>query len=219
MPSEMPSQNIQRFFERLIAHIGQAKTELDFVNHYTLLVAVVLSAQATDKGVNKATKTLFRHVRTPEEMLDLGEEKLCGLIQTIGLYRTKARYIMALSRLLMEQHKGEVPDQMEALCALPGVGRKTANVVLNVAFHQPTIPVDTHVFRVANRTGLAPGKTPLHVETGLLRRVPKAFAHIAHHLLILHGRYTCTSRRPLCHSCVVRDVCVYGAKVLDPHIR
>lgn len=213
----MSPDHVQRFFETLSAHMGGAQTELYFVNTYTLLVAVVLSAQATDKGVNKATKHLFRHVKTPREMLDLGEDKLCVFVQTIGLYRSKARYIMALSRLLIERHKGKVPDQMDALCALPGVGRKTANVVLNVAFHKPTIPVDTHVFRVANRTGLALGQTPLQVETELLKRVPKAFLHVAHHLLILHGRYTCKARRPLCHSCVVCDVCGYDSKALPPH--
>ena len=208
----MTSDQIQRFFNILDAHIGRAETELHFTNHYTLLVAVVLSAQATDKGVNKATKALFTKVSTPQEMLDLGIEGLCTFIQTIGLYPSKARYIMELSRLLIKLHDGQVPDRLEDLCALPGVGRKTANVVLNVAFQKPTIPVDTHVFRVANRTGLASGKTPLCVEMELLKRVPAAFLSVAHHLLILHGRYTCKARKPLCARCIVRHVCSYEAK-------
>ncbi|WP_031934050.1 endonuclease III [Candidatus Hepatobacter penaei] len=200
------------FFQTLDQTVARAETELVFHNPYTLLVAVVLSAQATDDSVNKATKTLFAHIRTPHDMVTLGEDALKTHIHTIGLYPTKARHLMALSHLLIEKHEGVVPSSFEALCALPGVGRKTANVVLNIAFHQPTIPVDTHVFRVANRTGLATGKTPLEVEEKLLRVTPKAFLPSAHHLLILHGRYVCKARKPLCAVCVVRDVCAFGQR-------
>ena len=205
----MSSPDVQFFFQALTDHIPLPQTELNFCNTYTLLVAVVLSAQATDKGVNKATQHLFECVKTPEDMLSLGEEGLKTFIKTIGLYHSKARYIMELSRMLIHCYKGQVPNTLEDLCALPGVGRKTANVVLNVAFQKPTIPVDTHVFRVSNRTGLAPGETPLKVEQALLRRVPSDFLKTAHHLLILHGRYTCKARNPLCSKCVVRGVCAY----------
>jgi endonuclease III len=190
-------------------------TELEFINPYTLLVAVVLSAQATDVSVNKATETLFAVASTPEAMVALGEARLTEYIRTIGLYRTKAKHVIALSRLLIERHGGAVPQTREALEALPGVGRKTANVVLNVAFGQPTIAVDTHIFRVGNRTGLAPGKTPEQVEQGLERLVPERFKSGAHHWLILHGRYVCIARTPRCEVCVVRALCAYKGKTAD----
>jgi endonuclease-3 len=203
---------IKEFFKRLKAQNPHPKTELYYTNPYTLLIAVVLSAQATDKGVNQATQVLFKKVQSPEDMLCLGEETLKQYIQTIGLYPTKARHIMALSRILMEKYQGHVPSSREALEAFPGVGRKTANVVLNVAFDQPTIPVDTHIFRVANRTGLAQGKTPFQVEEVLEKRVPKAFKEGAHHWLILLGRYTCQARKPRCTTCVVCDLCLFPNK-------
>ena len=199
------------FFARLKAAMPEPKTELAYVNAYTLLVAVVLSAQATDKGVNKATGPLFKIADTPAKMVALGEAGLTGHIKTIGLYRNKAKNIMALSKILLE-HYGEVPREREALENLPGVGRKTANVVLNVAFGEKTIAVDTHIFRVANRTGLAPGKTPREVEDGLLRVVPDAYLLHAHHWLILHGRYVCVARVPKCPNCVVRDLCGFSDK-------
>jgi endonuclease-3 len=177
-----------------------------------LLAAVVLSAQATDAGVNKATPALFALADTPQKMLALGEEQVTGLIRTIGLYRTKARNLIALSRILVERHGGAVPRQREALEALPGVGRKTASVVMNVAFGEPTIAVDTHIFRVANRTGLAAGKTPLQVELALERRTPRQYKAYAHHWLILHGRYVCKARKPDCPACVVAELCHYGGK-------
>jgi len=188
------------------------QTELQYQDPYTLLVAVILSAQATDVGVNKATVKLFEVARTPAAMVALGEEGLIPYIKTIGLFRNKARAIVAMSRRLLEVHGGEVPNDREALEALPGVGRKTANVVLNTAFGHATIAVDTHVFRVANRTGLAPGRMPRDVERGLDAVVPRKYARHAHHWLILHGRYTCTARRPRCPECVVRDLCAYPAK-------
>src|SRR5947207_10250233 len=200
------------FYRRLAASRPIPKTELEFINPFTLLVAVVLSAQATDVGVNKATPALFAIADTPQKMLALGEERLTEMIRTIGLFRTKARNIIALSRMLIEQHGGTVPRDREALEKLPGVGRKTANVVLNVAFGEPTIAVDTHIFRVANRTGLAPGKTPLAVETALDRVTPAEYKRYAHHWLILHGRYVCQARKPDCPNCVVADNCRYGAK-------
>jgi endonuclease-3 len=200
------------FFARLRKVLPDPKTELEYVSPYTLLVAVVLSAQATDKGVNRATEKLFRHADTPEKMVKLGVAGLTKYIKTIGLYRGKARNIVALSNLLIEKHDGEVPRDREALEELPGVGRKTANVVLNVAFGEKTIAVDTHIFRVANRTGLAPGKTPREVEDGLMRIVPDEYALHAHHWLILHGRYTCVARKPHCPECVVRDLCRYKDK-------
>ena len=205
-------QEADIFFARLAAKIPEPKTELEAANPYTLLVAVVLSAQATDKSVNKATAPLFKIADTPEKMVKLGEKKLTSYIKTIGLYRTKAKNVIALSHLLIEKHDSKVPHDRDALEELPGVGRKTANVVLNVAFGEPTIAVDTHIFRVGNRTGLAPGKTPLDVELALLKIVPEKYRLHAHHWLILHGRYTCIARKPLCPDCVVRDLCRYKAK-------
>jgi endonuclease-3 len=203
------------FFARLKKAVPAPETELDYANPFTLLVAVVLSAQATDKGVNKATAPLFKLATTPRQMFELGEAVLIAHIKTIGLFRTKAKNVMALSKLLAEQHGGEVPRNREALEALPGVGRKTANVVLNVAFGEKTIAVDTHIFRVANRTGLAPGKTPRDVEDSLMKIVPDAYVQHAHHWLILHGRYVCVARKPLCPTCVVRDLCRYRDKTKE----
>jgi len=208
----MKKPEIAEFFRRLAAALPVPKTELEYANPYTLLVAVVLSAQATDIGVNKATKPLFAIADTPQKMLALGEERLTGYIKSIGLYRTKARNVMKLSEILVGQHEGAVPHDRAALEALPGVGRKTASVVLNVAFGDKTIAVDTHIFRVGNRTGLAPGKTPLEVERGLEKRVPEPYVQHAHHWLILHGRYVCKARKPDCPSCVVADLCRYKAK-------
>ena len=205
----------EEFFARLKKHTPEPKTELQYVNPYTLLVAVVLSAQATDKGVNKATAPLFKTVKTPEAMVALGEEGLTQYIKTIGLYRGKAKNVIALSKLLIENHGGKVPKDREALQALPGVGRKTANVVLNVAFGEPTIAVDTHIFRVSNRTGLAPGKDVVEVELKLEKVVPDAYKLHAHHWLILHGRYTCVARKPLCPTCVVRDLCRFKDKTKE----
>ena len=208
----MKKPEIAEFFRRLAAALPVPKTELEYANPYTLLVAVVLSAQATDIGVNKATKPLFAIADTPQKMLALGEERLTGYIKSIGLYRTKARNVMKLSEILVGQHEGAVPHDRAALEALPGVGRKTASVVLNVAFGDKTIAVDTHIFRVGNRTGLAPGKTPLEVERGLEKRVPEPYVQHAHHWLILHGRYVCKARKPDCPSCVVANLCRYTAK-------
>ena len=208
----MRKAQVAAFFERLAREIPVPTTELAYRNPYTLLVAVVLSAQATDKGVNKATKALFAEVEAPAAMLALGEAGLKAHIKTIGLYNAKARNVIALSRVLIEKHGGEVPRERAALEALPGVGRKTANVVLNTVFGAPTIAVDTHIFRLANRTGLAPGKTPRAVEDGLERVVPDAFKRHAHHWLILHGRYVCKARTPDCPACIVRDLCRYEAK-------
>jgi endonuclease-3 len=208
----MSKREIAEFYRRLAETRPIPKTELEFINPFTLLVAVVLSAQATDAGVNKATPALFVLADTPQKMLTLGEERVVELIRTIGLFRTKARNVIALSRLLVERHGGEVPRDRAALEALPGVGRKTANVVLNVAFGEPTIAVDTHIFRVANRTGLAPGKNPREVETGLDARTPAKYKPYAHHWLILHGRYVCKARKPECPACVVAELCRYGAK-------
>ena len=200
------------FYRRLADRIPEPETELDFINPYTLLVAVVLSAQATDAGVNAATRDLFAKVRTPGQMLELGEEGLKAHIRTIGLFNTKAKNVIALSRVLLEEHEGEVPADFEALRRLPGVGRKTANVVMNCAFGAETFAVDTHVFRVANRTGLAPGKTPEQVEAKLDKATPPPFRRHAHHWLILHGRYVCKARRPECWRCVVSDLCRYRPK-------
>ena len=208
----MKKDNIEPFFEILSADLPEPKTELDYVNTYTLLVAVALSAQATDIGVNKATKELFKKVDTPEKMVKLGEAKLRDHIKTIGLYRNKAKNVIALSAMLIEHHGGEVPHDRAALEALPGVGRKTANVVLNEAFGEATIAVDTHIFRVGNRTGLAPGKNVLDVEKLLLKRVPKAYLQHAHHWLLLHGRYICKARKPECTSCKVIEFCTFKAK-------
>jgi endonuclease-3 len=202
----------QAFFERLKSVTPEPKTELNYRSPFELLVAVILSAQATDVGVNKATKKLFPVANTPRAILDLGEDGLKQYIRTIGLFNAKAKNIIKTCRILLEQHDGEVPCDRAALEALPGVGRKTANVVLNTAFGEPTIAVDTHIFRVSNRTGLAPGKTPLQVELKLLKAVPKAFLKDAHHWLILHGRYTCKARKPNCPECIVRDLCRYRKK-------
>jgi endonuclease-3 len=202
------------FFRRLAAVNPAPATELTYRDPYTLLVAVILSAQATDVGVNKATGPLFEVASTPQAMLDLGEDELIRHIRTIGLFRNKAKAIIAMSRALLEEHGGKVPGDREALEKLPGVGRKTANVVLNAAFGVPTIAVDTHVFRVANRTGLAPGKTPIEVERGLEAIVPRKYRRFAHHWLILHGRYVCLARRPRCPECVVRDLCDWPAKTV-----
>jgi endonuclease III len=199
-------------FELLSAVEPAPKGELDYVNPFTLLVAVVLSAQATDAGVNKATRSLFPVADTPEKMAALGENALAERIRTIGLYRSKAKHVIALSKAIIEKHGGQAPRDRAALEALPGVGRKTANVVLNTAFGEPTIAVDTHVFRVANRLRIAPGNTPREVEDELMRVVPERFLRHAHHWLILHGRYVCKARKPLCGSCVLSDVCPYEPK-------
>ncbi len=205
----------QAIFERLRAANPQPKGELHYRTPYELLVAVVLSAQATDRSVNLATAKLFPVAHTPQAMQALGEARLAEFIRSIGLYRTKAKNVIALSRLLLESHGGVVPAQREALEALPGVGRKTANVVLNIAFGQPTIAVDTHIFRVANRTGLAPGKDPLEVEGKLLKFTPAEFRQHAHHWLILHGRYVCVARKPKCPQCAIRDLCDFTPKTRD----
>lgn len=203
---------IDAFFQRLSEREPEPKTELAYRNPFTLLVAVVLSAQATDVGVNKATGPLFDVADTPEAMLALGEDGLKSYIRTIGLFNSKAKNIIGLCRALIVRHSGEVPHDRDALEALPGVGRKTANVVLNAAFGEPTIAVDTHVFRVANRTGLAPGKTPHAVEAALVTQIPAKWCHHAHHWLILLGRYTCTARRPKCSICPVYDLCGWSDK-------
>lgn len=204
----LPDDKVPLLFQRLQAACPTPEGELNHVNSYTLLVAVVLSAQATDIGVNKATEKLFSIADTPEKILEMGEEKLREHIKTIGLYRNKAKNIIALSRILLEKYDGQIPNDREALEDLPGVGRKTANVVLNIAFGEPTIAVDTHVFRVANRTGMAPGKDVLSVEKSLERRVPDIFKPYAHHWLILHGRYICKARNPLCNQCILADLCL-----------
>jgi len=203
---------IPEFFARLRQAIPEPETELEYDNVYQLLVAVVLSAQATDASVNRATKPLFEKIKTPAQMVALGEKKLIDYIKTIGLFRTKAKNVIALSHLLIERHGGEVPHTHAELQDLPGVGRKTANVVMNVAYGEATIAVDTHIFRVGNRTGLAPGKNPLQVELKLLKRVPEEFRLHAHHWLILHGRYTCKARTPMCPTCVVNDLCTFKGK-------
>ena len=210
----MRKADVSRFFERLAQRIEAPTTELEYRNPYTLLVAVVLSAQATDKGVNRATEKLFAEVETPAQMVALGEARLKEHIKTIGLFNTKARNVIALSKALVEEHGGAVPGERAALEALPGVGRKTANVVLNTIFGEPTIAVDTHIFRLANRSGLAPGKTPRAVEDGLNRAVPARFKQHAHHWLILHGRYVCKARAPDCPACVVHDLCRYKGKTV-----
>jgi endonuclease-3 len=210
-PAADPAARAAAILERLASARPDPHTELAFEDPYTLLLAVVLSAQATDVGVNKATQKLFAVASTPAAMLALGEEGVRDYIKTIGLYRNKAKNVVALSRAILERHGGRVPREREALEKLPGVGRKTANVVLNEAFGEPTIAVDTHVFRVANRTGIAPGKTPLEVERKLLEVVPERFRKGAHHWLILHGRYVCTARKPACGRCPVRDLCPYPA--------
>jgi endonuclease-3 len=211
LPQWTPAE-INEAFRRFAAASPAPQTELQYANPFTLLVAVVLSAQATDAGVNKATPALFKLANTPAKMAKLGEDQVRDLIKTIGLYRTKAKNVVALSQILVAQHGGQVPRDREALEALPGVGRKTANVVLNIAFGEPTIAVDTHIFRVGNRTGLAVGKTPLDVELKLLEVVPDRYRLHAHHWLILHGRYTCIARRPLCEKCIIADLCKWPGK-------
>ena len=208
----MTAAEIDQFFRILAAARPEPETELAYGNGYQLLVAVVLSAQATDVGVNKATKRLFEAVTTPRQMLDLGEDGLKPHIRTIGLFNTKAKNVIALSRRLVDEFGGEVPRQRDVLETLPGVGRKTANVVVNVLFGEETCAVDTHVFRLANRTGLAPGTTPLAVETGIMKRVKPPWRRHAHHWLILHGRYVCTARRPMCLDCPVAQLCQFKAK-------
>jgi endonuclease-3 len=212
--SRLGREEIEAMFERFARARPEPRGELNFLNPFTLLVAVVLSAQATDASVNKATEKLFAVASSPAAMAALGPDALEGYIRTIGLFRTKARNVIALSRFLIERHGGEVPRSREALEALPGVGRKTANVVLNVAFGEPTIAVDTHIFRVANRTGLAPGDTPHEVEAGLEKVVPERFKLHAHHWLILHGRYVCLARKPRCPACLIADLCRYPAKTV-----
>ena len=210
----MKTAVIPEFFARLKKAMPEPETELEYENVYHLLVAVVLSAQATDIGVNRATGPLFKTIKTPAQMVALGEKKLIDHIKTIGLFRNKAKNVIALSHLLIERHGSEVPRTHEELQALPGVGRKTANVVMNVAFGEATIAVDTHIFRVGNRTGLAPGKNPLQVELKLLKRVPEEYRMHAHHWLILHGRYTCKARTPMCPNCVVNDLCTFKGKTV-----
>ena len=211
----MKVAQIPAFFARLEAAMPDPQGELEYVNIFTLLVAVVLSAQATDKGVNKATRALFRIADTPEKMAALGEAGIRDHVKTIGLYRTKAKNVYGLCRKLIEEHDSQVPQDRDTLMALPGVGRKTANVVLNMGYGEATFAVDTHVFRLGNRTGLAPGKNVMEVERKLERRVPDPYRINAHHWLILHGRYVCKARKPDCPNCVVRDLCRYKAKTTD----
>jgi endonuclease-3 len=214
--SRLRPDEIEEMFRRFQAANPEPKGELHFVNDFTLLVAVVLSAQATDEGVNRATKPLFAIADTPETMVALGEDTVRDYIKTIGLFRGKAKNVIALSQALIEKHGSKVPDDRDALEALPGVGRKTANVVLNIAFGHSTIAVDTHLFRLGNRTGLAPGKSPLEVENKLLKAVPKAYGRHAHHWLILHGRYVCKARKPECYRCLISDLCRFRPKTLAP---
>jgi len=211
----LKKEQVFEFFRRLAEDNPAPEAELEYGNAYQLVVAVALSAQATDVGVNKATRRLFAEVKTPEQMLELGEEGLKDHIKTIGLFNSKARNVIALSRMLVDEYHSEVPDSREELVRLPGVGRKTANVVLNCWFGQETFAVDTHIFRVGNRTGLAPGKTPEQVEAKLEKVVPQPFRLHAHHWLILHGRYTCKARAPECWRCVVEDLCAYRNKILE----
>lgn len=215
----MNSDKRRRIFERLKAHTPEPTTELVYHSAFELLVAVMLSAQATDVGVNKATAKLFPVANTPEKILALGIDRLKDYIKTIGLYNTKAHNVIKTCQILVEQHNSQVPQDREALESLPGVGRKTANVVLNTAFRQPTMAVDTHIFRVANRTKLAPGKNVLEVEKNLLKWVPGEFVMDAHHWLILHGRYTCIARKPKCPECVIRDLCEYRDKTTIAEMR
>jgi endonuclease-3 len=212
----MKTQHIEPFFATLKAANPQPNTELEYTSVFELLTAVLLSAQATDVGVNKATRKLFAVANTPQQILNLGLEGLEHYIKTIGLYHSKAKHLMQTCRILVEQHQGTVPRTREALEALPGVGRKTANVVLNVAFGEPTMAVDTHIFRVGNRTGLAPGKTPLAVEMQLMKRIPPEYLVDAHHWLILHGRYVCQARKPLCWQCGVSEFCSFKPKTTKP---
>ena len=214
--SRLTPADIDEIFQRFAALDPHPKTELAYTDHFTLLVAVVLSAQATDFSVNKVTPDLFKLADTPEKLIELGEARLTDQIKSIGIYRNKARNLIALSRKLVEEHGGKVPDTREALVSLPGVGRKTANVVLNVAFGQPTIGVDTHLFRVSNRTGLAPGEDPLEVELILNDVVPERYQHNCHHWLILHGRYVCQARKPECWRCMINDICIYEPKTPPP---
>lgn len=212
----MNKTQIFEFFRRLAEDNPSPQTELEYGNAYQLLVAVALSAQATDVGVNKATRALFRKVETPQAMLDLGEEGLKEHIKTIGLFNSKAKNVIALSQILVDEHGGAVPDNRDALVKLPGVGRKTANVVLNCWFGQETFAVDTHIFRVSNRTGMAKGKTPEQVEAKLEKRVPQPFRRDSHHWMILHGRYVCKARTPECWRCKVADLCSFRKKVMAP---
>ncbi len=211
----MKKENIHEFFKRLHAIDPEPKSDLEYTNPYTLLVAVTLSAQSTDVGVNKATNALFKTVDTPQKMVDLGVDELKQHIKTIGLYNNKAKNVIALSEILVRDYNGEIPDTREGLMTLPGVGRKTANVVLNIIFKQPTMAVDTHIFRVSNRTGMAPGKNPDAVEKNLLKIMPDDFALYAHHWLILLGRYTCKARKPTCDICPVYDLCEFEDKTLN----
>ncbi len=213
MPNTLlTKQEIEALFTALKNNNPNPKSELNYINNFTLLVAVVLSAQATDKGVNKATKELFALADSPQKMLNLGQETIAKYIKSIGLYKNKARNIYQLSKILLEKYDGKVPNSRKELESLPGVGRKTANVVLNIAFKQPTIAVDTHIFRVANRTGLAVGKNVLEVEVILEKIIPEKYLLHAHHWLILHGRYVCKARKPLCPTCIIRDYCKYQYK-------
>jgi endonuclease-3 len=215
-PRKLSSGDIAEIFRRFAEIQPEPKGELEHTNPYTLLVAVALSAQATDAGVNRATRALFKIADTPEKMVSLGEDRLREYIKTIGLYRNKAKNVILLSQRLIDDYGGEVPPTRAALESLPGVGRKTANVVLNIAFGEPTMAVDTHVFRVANRIGLSSGKTPLAVEEDLVRIIPPAYAHHAHHWLILHGRYLCKARKPECWRCPIRDLCLFEPKTVAP---
>lgn len=212
----LPAATVEKMFRRFHAHDPEPRGELEHVDAYTLLVAVVLSAQATDAGVNKATRGLFAEAATPQAMVALGEDRVREHIRTIGLFRTKARNVVALSERLIAEHGGAVPPSRAALELLPGVGRKTANVVLNIAFGEPTIAVDTHLFRLGNRTRLAPGRTPLEVELGLEKTVPQKYRRHAHHWLILHGRYVCKARKPECWRCLIADLCPFEPKTPAP---
>lgn len=216
VPSKLTRTEIARLYETLAEERPDPRTELDYTDPYTLVVAVALSAQATDVGVNKATKRLFAEASTPAAMVALGEENVAAHIKTIGLWRNKARNVIALSQLLLDRYDGQVPRDRDALTELPGVGRKTANVVMNEAFGEPTIAVDTHIFRVSNRTGLAPGKTPDAVEAVLERVTPDAFKKGAHHWLILHGRYVCDARKPRCWGCGIAGICKFKDKTPEP---
>ena len=216
MTTAMKKADIEQMFATLQAANPHPETELEYSTPFELLTAVLLSAQATDVGVNKATRKLYPAANTPQQILDLGLDGLCEYIKTIGLYKSKAKHLLETCRILIEQHGGEVPRTREALEALPGVGRKTANVVLNVAFGEPTMAVDTHIFRLGNRTGLAPGKTPLEVEQKLLKRIPAAYMLHAHHWLILHGRYVCQARKPRCWECSVSTWCKFKPKTAAP---
>jgi endonuclease III len=215
----MPAKDVEEAFRRFRQAMPEPKTELQYSSPFTLLVAVVLSAQATDAGVNKATPALFAKADTPGKMFKLGEATVTELIRTIGLFRTKARNVVALSRMLVAEHGGKVPDNREALEKLPGVGRKTSNVVMNVAFGAPTLAVDTHIYRVANRTGMAPGRDPIAVEAALERVVPERYKLHAHHWLILHGRYVCLARKPRCPDCPIADLCRYPDKTPPEALR